>query len=64
MEFELQIDDHTYLVGEIKERLDELIVENFSVITYIDKLDYDITKALEEKDVERFKERLLDAYLE
>ena len=75
-EIEYWIDDHTLLVGDVTkddasfdhafgtEKSWEYSVENFSIVTYINDIDYDITSSMDEKSLEAFKDDLIYYYKE
>lgn len=67
-ELEVKYDDHTWLIGDVTVRDDSgasvkltLLVQNFSVVTFIGGIDYDITDSSRiQKDIGEFKRFFLD----
>jgi len=69
---EYYYDENTMLIGDVLETDDTfthelgtevvtgLEIANFSVVVYIRGIDYDITKSLKAKELEFFKETLLE----
>lgn len=78
MFLEFAYDEHTIISGDVIEIHDKFShefgaenivshdVKNFSVVTYIDNIDYDITSCIENEYIklyESLKEHLITAYI-
>lgn len=63
---ELWIDDHALLIYDWHEedhysgQFECIVIDDLHVVMYIENIDKDITKAFSEKELEAFKERIID----
>jgi len=65
---EYNYDDRTLIIADIDEedasfshefgleKRSELVFKQFNIVTYIGNIDYDVTKAMSEEQIEYFKE--------
>lgn len=72
MQLETWVDDNCLVIGEVEETDESfdhelgtekrtgLSVKDISVIVYVSAIDHDITKALSDKWIEYYKQKLLD----
>ena len=72
MTIEHWVDIHTLLIGEFENvdnsfdhgfgchQQNDIELKEFNVIVYINNMDYDITKALSEKELNYFKDRFTE----